>query len=126
MTVYDMVTNDLGMPTENQFKEQINRIIGYSQAVILRFLRRSDWPEELDEILVNVSIVYFTRKYPEYATGNEKAAVNTQEIVSISDNGQSVSYRSGIDNISPEAKAAGLDDVLGKYYGTLVLYRRAW
>lgn len=126
MTVYDMVVSDLGLPVVNQFSEQINRIINSTRAVMLRFLRRRDWPEELEEILCNASVSYFTRKYPDYASGDTTAAAETPEIASISDNGQTVSYRSGAESVSEAARAAGLDDVLGRYYGTLILYRRAW
>lgn len=126
MTVYDMVLSDLGLPPANQFAFQIDRIINHTQAVILRFLRLDTLPDELSEILVDATESYFVQKYPDYASGSEQAAIDAQEVVSISDNGQSISYRSGMDNISQEAKAAGLDDVLGRYYGTLILYRRAW
>ncbi len=126
MTVYDMVVSDLGLPVVNQFSDQINRIINSTRAVMLRFLRRRDWPEELDEILCNASVSYFTRKYPDYASGDTTAAAELPEIASISDNGQTVSYRSGAESVSEAARAAGLDDVLGRYYGTLILYRRAW
>lgn len=126
MTVYDMVVSDLGLPVVNQFSEQINRIINSTRAVMLRFLRRRDWPEELEEILCSASVSYFTRKYPDYASGDTTAAAETPEIASISDNGQTVSYRSGAESVSEAAKAAGLDDVIGRYYGTLILYRRAW
>ena len=126
MTVYEMVVGDLGIPAESQFTGQIQRIINHTQAVILRFLRRRDWPEELDTTLADASIAYFMRKYPEYASGSTNAAIEAPEIASITDNGQSVSYKSRSDSISSEAKAAGLDDVLGRYYGILVLYRRAW
>ena len=126
MTVYDMVVSDLGLPVVNQFSDQINRIINSTRAVMLRFLRRRDWPEELDEILCSASVSYFTRKYPDYASGDTTAAAETPEIASISDNGQTVSYRSGAESVSEAAKAAGLDDVIGRYYGTLILYRRAW
>ena len=126
MTVYDMVVSDLGLPVVNQFSEQINRIINSTRAVMLRFLRRRDWPEELEEILCSASVSYFTRKYPDYASGDTTAAAETPEIASISDNGQTVSYRSGAESVSEAARAAGLDDVLGRYYGTLILYRRAW
>ena len=126
MTVYDMVVSDLGLPVVNQFADQINRIINSTRAVMLRFLRRRDWPEELDEILCSASVSYFTRKYPDYASGDTTAAAEPPEIASISDNGQTVSYRSGAESVSEAARAAGLDDVLGRYYGTLILYRRAW
>ena len=126
MTVYDMVVSDLGLPVVNQFSEQINRIINSTRAVMLRFLRRRDWPEELEEILYSASVSYFTRKYPDYASGDTTAAAELPEIASISDNGQTVSYRSGAESVSEAARAAGLDDVLGRYYGTLILYRRAW
>ena len=126
MTVYDMVVSDLGLPVVNQFSDQINRIINSTRAVMLRFLRRRDWPEELDEILCSASVSYFTRKYPDYASGDTTAAAETPEIASISDNGQTVSYRSGAESVSEAARAAGLDDVIGRYYGTLILYRRAW
>lgn len=126
MTVYDMVVSDLGLPVVNQFADQINRIINSTRAVMLRFLRRRDWPEELDEILCGASVSYFTRKYPDYASGDTTAAAETPEIASISDNGQTVSYRAGAESVSEAARAAGLDDVIGKYYGTLILYRRAW
>lgn len=126
MTVYDMVVSDLGLPVVNQFSEQINRIINSTRAVMLRFLRRRDWPEELEEILCSASVSYFTRKYPDYASGDTTAAAELPEIASISDNGQTVSYRSGAESVSEAARAAGLDDVLGRYYGTLILYRRAW
>lgn len=126
MTVYDMVVSDLGLPVVNQFSEQINRIINSTRAVMLRFLRRRDWPEELDEILCSASVSYFTRKYPDYASGDTTAAAEPPEIASISDNGQTVSYRAGAESVSEAARAAGLDDVIGKYYGTLILYRRAW
>lgn len=126
MTVYDMVVSDLGLPVVNQFSDQINRIINSTRAVMLRFLRRRDWPEELDEILCSASVSYFTRKYPDYASGDTTAAAEPPEIASISDNGQTVSYRSGAESVSEAARAAGLDDVLGRYYGTLILYRRAW
>lgn len=126
MTVYDMVVSDLGLPVVNQFSEQINRIINSTRAVMLRFLRRRDWPEELEEILCSASVSYFTRKYPDYASGDTTAAAETPEIASISDNGQTVSYRAGAESVSEAARAAGLDDVLGRYYGTLILYRRAW
>ena len=126
MTVYDMVVSDLGLPVVNQFADQINRIINSTRAVMLRFLRRRDWPEELDEILCSASVSYFTRKYPDYVSGDTTAAAETPEIASISDNGQTVSYRAGAESVSEAARAAGLDDVIGKYYGTLILYRRAW
>ena len=126
MTVYDMVVSDLGLPVVNQFSDQINRIINSTRAVMLRFLRRRDWPEELDEILCSASVSYSTRKYPDYASGDTTAAAETPEIASISDNGQTVSYRAGAESVSEAARAAGLDDVLGRYYGTLILYRRAW
>lgn len=126
MTVYDMVVSDLGLPVVNQFSEQINRIINSTRAVMLRFLRRRDWPEELNEILCSASVSYFTRKYPDYASGDTTAAAETPEIASISDNGQTVSYRAGAESVSEAARAAGLDDVIGRYYGTLILYRRAW
>ena len=126
MTVYDMVVSDLGLPVVNQFADQINRIINSTRAVMLRFLRRRDWPEELEEILCSASVSYFTRKYPDYASGDTTAAAELPEIASISDNGQTVSYRSGAESVSEAARAAGLDDVLGRYYGTLILYRRAW
>lgn len=126
MTVYDMVVSDLGLPVVNQFSDQINRIINSTRAVMLRFLRRRDWPAELDEILCNASVSYFLRKYPDYASGDTTAAAEMPEIASISDNGQTVSYRSGAESVSEAAKAAGLDDVIGRYYGTLILYRRAW
>lgn len=126
MTVYDMVVSDLGLPVVNQFSDQINRIINSTRAVMLRFLRRRDWPEELDEILCSASVSYFTRKYPDYASGDTTAAAEPPEIASISDNGQTVSYRAGAESVSEAARAAGLDDVIGKYYGTLILYRRAW
>nr|DAS44520.1 MAG TPA: hypothetical protein [Caudoviricetes sp.] len=126
MTVYDMVVSDLGLPVVNQFADQINRIINSTRAVMLRFLRRRDWPEELDEILCSASVSYFTRKYPDYASGDTTAAAEPPEIASISDNGQTVSYRAGAESVSEAARAAGLDDVIGKYYGTLILYRRAW
>ena len=126
MTVYDMVVSDLGLPVVNQFSDQINRIINSTRAVMLRFLRRRDWPEELDEILCSASVSYFTRKYPDYASGDTTAAAEPPEIASISDNGQTVSYRAGAESVSEAARAAGLDDVLGRYYGTLILYRRAW
>lgn len=126
MTVYDMVVSDLGLPVVNPSSEQINRIINSTRAVMLRFLRRRDWPEELNEILCNASVSYFTRKYPDYASGDTTAAAELPEIASISDNGQTVSYRSGAESVSEAARAAGLDDVLGRYYGTLILYRRAW
>lgn len=126
MTVYDMVVSDLGLPVVNQFSDQINRIINSTRAVMLRFLRRRDWPEELDEILCSASVSYFTRKYPDYASGDTTAAAETPEIASISDNGQTVSYRAGAESVSEAARAAGLDDVIGRYYGTLILYRRAW
>lgn len=126
MTVYDMVVSDLGLPVVNQFSEQINRIINSTRAVMLRFLRRRDWPEELEEILCSASVLYFTRKYPDYASGDTTAAAETPEIASISDNGQTVSYRAGAESVSEAARAAGLDDVIGRYYGTLILYRRAW
>lgn len=126
MTVYDMVVSDLGLPVVNQFSDQINRIINSTRAVMLRFLRRRDWPEELNEILCSASVSYFTRKYPDYASGDTTAAAELPEIASISDNGQTVSYRSGAESVSEAARAAGLDDVLGRYYGTLILYRRAW
>lgn len=126
MTVYDMVVSDLGLPVVNQFSDQINRIINSTRAVMLRFLRRRDWPEELDEILCNASVSYFLRKYPDYTSGDTTAAAEMPEIASISDNGQTVSYRSGAESVSEAAKAAGLDDVIGRYYGTLILYRRAW
>lgn len=126
MTVYDMVVSDLGLPVVNQFSEQINRIINSTRAVMLRFLRRRDWPEELDEILCSASVSYFTRKYPDYASGDTTAAAEPPEIASISDNGQTVSYRAGAESVSEAARAAGLDDVIGRYYGTLILYRRAW
>lgn len=126
MTVYDMVVSDLGLPVVNQFSDQINRIINSTRAVMLRFLRRRDWPEELDEILCSASVSYFTRKYPDYVSGDTTAAAETPEIASISDNGQTVSYRAGAESVSEAARAAGLDDVLGRYYGTLILYRRAW
>ena len=126
MTVYDMVVSDLGLPVVNQFADQINRIINSTRAVMLRFLRRRDWPEELDEILCSASVSYFTRKYPDYASGDTTAAAETPEIASISDNGQTVSYRAGAESVSEAARAAGLDDVIGRYYGTLILYRRAW
>lgn len=126
MTVYDMVVSDLGLQVVNQFSDQINRIINSTRAVMLRFLRRRDWPEELDEILCSASVSYFTRKYPDYVSGDTTAAAETPEIASISDNGQTVSYRAGAESVSEAARAAGLDDVLGRYYGTLILYRRAW
>ena len=126
MTVYDMVVSDLGLPVVNQFSEQINLIINSTRAVMLRFLRRRDWPEELEEILCSASVSYFTRKYPDYASGDTTAAAETPEIASISDNGQTVSYRAGAESVSEAARAAGLDDVIGRYYGTLILYRRAW
>jgi hypothetical protein len=126
MTVYDMVVSDLGLPVVNQFSDQINRIINSTRAVMLRFLRRRDWPEELDEILCSASVSYFTRKYPDYASGDTTAAAEPPEIASISDNGQTVSYRAGAESVSEAARAAGLDDVIGRYYGTLILYRRAW
>lgn len=126
MTVYDMVVSDLGLPVVNQFSDHINRIINSTRAVMLRFLRRRDWPEELDEILCSASVSYFTRKYPDYVSGDTTAAAETPEIASISDNGQTVSYRAGAESVSEAAKAAGLDDVIGRYYGTLILYRRAW
>lgn len=126
MTVYDMVVSDLGLPVVNQFSDQINRIINSTRAVMLRFLRRRDWPAELDEILCSASVSYFTRKYPDYASGDTTAAAEAPEIASISDNGQTVSYRAGAESVSEAAKAAGLDDVIGRYYGTLILYRRAW
>ena len=126
MTVYDMVVSDLGLPVVNQFADQINRIINSTRAVMLRFLRRRDWPEELEEILCSASVSYFTRKYPDYASGDTTAAAEPPEIASISDNGQTVSYRAGAESVSEAARAAGLDDVIGKYYGTLILYRRAW
>nr|DAJ70352.1 MAG TPA: hypothetical protein [Caudoviricetes sp.] len=126
MTVYDMVVSDLGLPVVNQFSDHINRIINSTRAVMLRFLRRRDWPEELDEILCSASVSYFTRKYPDYASGDTTAAAETPEIASISDNGQTVSYRAGAESVSEAARAAGLDDVIGRYYGTLILYRRAW
>lgn len=126
MTVYDMVVSDLGLPVVNQFSEQINRIINSTRAVMLRFLRRRDWPEELEEILCSASVSYFTRKYPDYASGDTTAAAEMPEIASISDNGQTVSYRAGAESVSEAARAAGLDDVIGRYYGTLILYRRAW
>lgn len=126
MTVYDMVVSDLGLPVVNPSSEQINRIINSTRAVMLRFLRRRDWPEELDEILCSASVSYFTRKYPDYASGDTTAAAEPPEIASISDNGQTVSYRAGAESVSEAARAAGLDDVLGRYYGTLILYRRAW
>jgi hypothetical protein len=126
MTVYDMVVSDLGLPVVNPSSEQINRIINSTRAVMLRFLRRRDWPDELNEILCNASVSYFTRKYPDYASGDTTAAAELPEIASISDNGQTVSYRSGAESVSEAARAAGLDDVLGRYYGTLILYRRAW
>lgn len=126
MTVYDMVVSDLGLPVVNQFADQINRIINSTRAVMLRFLRRRDWPEELDEILCSASVSYFTRKYPDYASGDTTAAAEPPEIASISDNGQTVSYRAGAESVSEAARAAGLDDVIGRYYGTLILYRRAW
>lgn len=126
MTVYDMVVSDLGLPVVNQFSDHINRIINSTRAVMLRFLRRRDWPEELDEILCSASVSYFTRKYPDYASGDTTAAAEPPEIASISDNGQTVSYRAGAESVSEAARAAGLDDVIGKYYGTLILYRRAW
>ena len=126
MTVYDMVVSDLGLPVVNQFSDQINRIINSTRAVMLRFLRRRDWPEELEEILCSASVSYFTRKYPDYASGDTTAAAETPEIASISDNGQTVSYRAGAESVSEAARAAGLDDVIGRYYGTLILYRRAW
>lgn len=126
MTVYDMVVSDLGLPVVNQFADQINRIINSTRAVMLRFLRRRDWPEELEEILCSASVSYFTRKYPDYASGDTTAAAETPEIASISDNGQTVSYRAGAESVSEAARAAGLDDVIGRYYGTLILYRRAW
>ena len=126
MTVCDMVVSDLGLPVVNQFSDQINRIINSTRAVMLRFLRRRDWPEELDEILCSASVSYFTRKYPDYVSGDTTAAAETPEIASISDNGQTVSYRAGAESVSEAAKAAGLDDVIGRYYGTLILYRRAW
>ena len=91
MTVYDMVVSDLGLPVVNQFSDQINRIINSTRAVMLRFLRRRDWPEELDEILCSASVSYFTRKYPDYASGDTTAAAEPPEIASISDNGQTVS-----------------------------------
>lgn len=83
-------------------------------------------PAELDEVLVAAAEEYFVTKYPGYMDGDGTVETNTQEISSINDNGQSVSYRSAKDNISAEAKAAGLDGILGKYYGVLMLYRRAW
>ena len=126
MTVYDMVVSDLGLPVVNQFSDQINRIINSTRAFMLRFLRRRDWPEEPDEILCSASVSYFTRKYPDYASGDTTAAAETPEIASISDNGQTVSYRAGAESVSEAARAAGLDDVIGRYYGTLILYRRAW
>lgn len=126
MTVYDMVVSDLGLPVVNPSSEQINRIINSTRAVMLRFLRRRDWPDELNEILCNASVSYFTRKYPDYASGDTTAAAELPEIASISDNGQTVSYRSGAESVSEAARATGLDDVLGRYYGTLILYRRAW
>ena len=126
MTVYDMVVSDLGLPVVNQFSEQINRIINSTRAVMLRFLRRRDWPEELEEILCNASVSYFTRKYPDYASGDTTAAAELPEIASISDNGQTVSYRSGAESVSEAARAAGLDVVIGRYYGSLILYRREW
>ena len=126
MTVYDMVVSDLGLPVVNQFSDHINRIINSTRAVMLRFLRRRDWPEELEEILCSASVSYFTRKYPDYASGDTTAAAETPEIASISDNGQTVSYRAGAESVSEAARAAGLDDVIGRYYGTLILYRRAW
>lgn len=126
MTVYDMVVSDLGLPVVNSSSEQINRIINSTRAVMLRFLRRRDWPDELNEILCNASVSYFTRKYPDYASGDTTAAAELPEIASISDNGQTVSYRSGAESVSEAARAAGLDDVIGRYYGTLILYRRAW
>ena len=126
MTVYDMVVSDLGLPVVNPSSEQINRIINSTRAVMLRFLRRRDWPEELNEILCNASVSYFTRKYPDYASGDTTAAAELPEIASISDNGQTVSYRAGAESVSEAARAAGLDDVIGRYYGTLILYRRAW
>ena len=126
MTVYDMVVSDLGLPVVNQFADQINRIINSTRAVMLRFLRRRDWPEELDEILCSASVSYFTRKYPDYASGDTTAAAEPPEIASIRDNGQTVSYRAGAESVSEAARAAGLDDVIGRYYGTLILYRRAW
>lgn len=126
MTVYDMVVSDLGLPVVNPSSEQINRIINSTRAVMLRFLRRRDWPDELNEILCNASVSYFTRKYPDYASGDTTAAAELPEIASISDNGQTVSYRSGAESVSEAARAAGLDDVIGRYYGTLILYRRAW
>lgn len=126
MTVYDMVVSDLGLPVVNQFSDHINRIINSTRAVMLRFLRRRDWPEELDEILCSASVSYFTRKYPDYASGDTTAAAEPPEIASISDNGQTVSYRAGAESVSEAARAAGLDDVIGRYYGTLILYRRAW
>lgn len=126
MTVYEMVISDLGLSTDTEFRDRIQRMIDHTQAVILRFLRLDTLPEELTEVLVDAVELYFVQKYPDYASGSKQAAIDAQEVASISDNGQSVSYKSAADSVSAAAKAAGLDDVLGRYYGTLILYRRAW
>ena len=126
MTVYKRVIRDLGLKDNNEFQIRITEIIDSTQTVILRFLRRREWIEELDNVLAEATIMYFKRRYPEYLNGVSEACFDTQEISSVSDNGQSVSYRSGTDCICAEAKAAGRDDVLGRYYSQLISYRRAW
>lgn len=126
MTVYKRVIRDLGLKESNEFQSRITEIIDSTQTVILRFLRRREWIEELDNVLAEATIMYFKRRYPEYLNGVSEACFDTQEISSVSDNGQSVSYRSGTDCISAEAKAAGLDDILGRYYAQFLSYRRAW
>ena len=126
MTAYELVISDLGLSPDTEFKDKIERTIDYTQAVILHFLRRDELPAELDEVLIAAAEEYFVTNFKVDMDGDGTVETNTQEISSINDNGQSVSYRSAKDNISAEAKAAGLDGVLGKYYGVLTLYRRAW
>ncbi len=127
MTVYEMVASDLNLSKKTIHKDRIQRIINHTQAVILRFLRRDTLPVELTEVLAEASKIYFVRKYPEYAKETLKAEeVDVQEIASISDQGQSISYRTASDSENAVAKEAGLDDVLGRFYGKLISYRRLW
>ena len=123
MTVYELVIKDLGLTSDTPFKDNIQRIIDSTEAVILRYLRRQELPEDLTEVLVNASVNYFLQKYPSYKSGVDTVQ-NNPKIASISDNGQSISYAP--DDISQGAKNAGFDSILGQYYGVLVLYRRLW
>ena len=109
--------------SDNTFDSRLLRELETTKALMLGYLNRVELPPELRPVLIEATELYFLKKYPDYASGGLESKAGEPQIASISDNGQSVSYRSDTDKVSAKAIASGLDPILGRFWVQLNHWR---